>query len=124
MTQTLDRELRVSIVVDPKYRKKAIKVANDTVYRFWKEAMNGGHISRHVRDECNNSVGVVNIWCDPSPPMTITQCSECSHFISKKASYTCYKHGIRKKPSDPSCDQFSKDNNPSQRKLNTLKRKD
>ena len=67
MTQLPDKELHVSIVVDPKYRKKAMKVANDIVYRFWKEAMNGGHIGSHVRDECNYSVGSVNIWSDPRP---------------------------------------------------------
>ena len=65
MRQSPDKELHVSIVVDPKYRKKAMKVANNLVYRFWKEAMNGGLIGSHVRDEYNHSVGTVNIWSDP-----------------------------------------------------------
>ena len=65
MIQPSNNELRISISVEPEYRKKAMEVANDLINRRWEEAMDGHRIATHVCDDENFwSVGAVTIWSE------------------------------------------------------------
>ena len=84
------KELHITIRVEPKHRRKAIKVARKALRACWKEALEGTYISTSVRNKADRTVGVVRIWSDELSGIDIGSPKDINDIESNKCCRTCY----------------------------------
>ena len=85
-----EKELHVAIRVEPKHRRKAMKVVRRVLREYWNQAFTGTHVSTHVRNKNDKSVGIVSIWSDELSGIDIGSPKNANDFKSNKCCRTCY----------------------------------